>query len=200
MEEYSSTNKIDYYNSDEAFNELYPLHIQELSTLHWTPIHIVKKVIEFLAGSDGEKILDIGSGVGKFCLVGAHFAANSFFYGVEQRENLIQDAQTAQKILGIKNVAFIHGNFTQLDLSTYDHFYFYNSFYENLDDVERIDRKIDYSESLYDYYDMQLYKGLQQMPVGTKVATYHTMPNIMPNGYEVVASYQSGDLTFWIKR
>ena len=38
-----------------------------------------------------------------------------------------------------------HGNFTQLDFKNFDHFYFYNAFYENLAGTDKIDDSIDYS-------------------------------------------------------
>ena len=57
----------------------------------------------------------------------------------DSTERLINHAEIAKNILGFKNVKFMHGNFTQLDFRNYDHFYFYNSFYENLDGTNKID-------------------------------------------------------------
>lgn len=122
------------------------------------------------------------------------------FFGIEQRAYLIQRALKAQKTLDLQNVSFIHGNFTQLNLKEFDHFYFFNAFYENIDDLDRIDEDIDYSESLYEYYVRYLHKGLQQMPEGTKLVTYHSFRREIPIGYEIVESHQNGDLIFWIKK
>lgn len=66
--------------------------------------------------------------------------------------------------------------------------------------VERIDENTEYSDSLYEYYVRYLYLGLQQMPEGTKVATYHSFHGEIPVGYELVDSYQNGDLNFWIRK
>lgn len=188
-----------YLSSDNAFNELYPLRIQRLAKRHWTPLHIAQRAANFLA-SKNATILDIGSGVGKFCLAAACYAPEANFYGIEQREDLIQHAKNAQQGLHLKNASFIHGNFTNLNLREFDHFYFFNSFYENINDVERIDENIQYSDSLYEYYVRYLCSGLQQMPKGTKVATYHSFHGEIPVGYEMVESYQSGELNFWIKK
>lgn len=185
--------------SDEEFNALYPPIIRRLARQHWTPLHITKLVVDFLAGKD-RKILDIGSGVGKFCLAGARFAPEAHFYGIEQRSYLIEHAKKAQKQLRIKNASFIHGNFTKLDLREFDHFYFFNSFYENLNDVGRIDDEIEYSESLFEYYANYLNSELLQMPKGTKIATYHSFHGEIPAGYEIVESHYLGDLNFWIKK
>jgi SAM-dependent methyltransferase len=188
-----------FFNSDANFNDLYPLNIRMLASRHWTSINIAKLAVGFLAGK-GSKILDIGSGVGKFCLTGAYYAPNSQFFGVEQRESLVRKAVKAQRTLDLQNISFIHGNFTQLNLKDFDHFYFFNSFYENIDDLDRIDEDLDYSEALYEYYVGYLYNGLQQMPKGTKLVTYHSCRREIPRGYEVVESHQNGDLNFWIKK
>ncbi len=70
----SVLNKIspaNWFNSDMEFNTLYPPSIQLLSRNHWTPLSIAMKAACFLAGDGNVRILDIGSGVGKFCLAAA---------------------------------------------------------------------------------------------------------------------------------
>ena len=62
-----------YFSSDKQFNELYPPAIQSLARRHWTPLDVARKAANYLAAEDNVKILDIGSGVGKFCLSAAHF-------------------------------------------------------------------------------------------------------------------------------
>ncbi len=187
-----------YFGSDAKFNELYPSQIQKLSRWHWTPLDIAKQAASFLAGP-GEKVLDIGSGVGKFCLAGAHYNPTALFYGVEQRKYLIEYGERAQRLLGVRNANFTNANFTQLNLHEFDHFYFFNSFYENLDDAGRIDENIAYSEALYEYYVKYLYKGLEQMPIYTKVVTFHSFDHEIPRDYELIDSYSNGDLKFWMK-
>ncbi len=199
MSEYAQASVSNFFKSDINFNDVYPLNIRRLSIRHWTPIHIAKLAAGFLA-DEGSKILDVGSGVGKFCLAGAYYAPDAQFFGVEQRESLVRRAVWAQRTLAIENVSFIHGNFTQLNLKEFNHFYFYNSFYENIDDIDRIDDEIDYSEALYEYYVRYLYNGFQQMPKGTKIVTYHSFQQEIPKGYEMVESHQNGDLIFWVKK
>ncbi len=188
-----------YLSGDDEFNELYPFSIQVHSRRHWTPIHIIKLACSFL-GEPGSRILDIGSGVGKFCLVGAHLHPEAQFTGIEQRNNLVRHAQRAQKTLNLKNVDFIQGNFTHLDMGKYDHFYFYNSFFENLDSFDRIDSTVDYSEELYQFYVAHLSKQLSQRPPGTKIVTYHSLQEEIPRSYQLVESFEDGDLNFWQKR
>ena len=176
-----------------------PLSIQVFARRHWTPLSVARKAANFLAAENNVRILDIGSGVGKFCLGAAYYKPKAFYYGVEQRKSLIGHAETAREILHIENVSFIHGNFTQLDFKNYDHFYFYNAFYENLAGTDKIDDSIDYSGELYNYYNRYLFKQLEQKPAGTRLATFHSMEDEIPPSYHVVGSEFDNLLKFWIK-
>ena len=188
-----------WFNSDKEFNTLYPPSIQALAKYHWTPLPIAMKAACFLAGDGHVSILDIGSGVGKFCLAAAWHTPNSHYYGVEQREALIHHAETAKSRLHLDNVSFIHGNFSQLDLKKYDHFYFYNAFYENLNGTDKIDDSIDYSSELYDYYSRYLFRQLQQKPPGTRLCTLCSSENEIPPDFQVVHSEMNDLLKFWVK-
>ena len=186
--------------SDDHFDNLYPRHIQRLSRKHWTPVQVAIKAAEFLAGQPGSRILDIGSGNGKFCLAAGYHQPYSHFYGVEQRRSLIQLADKAKRDIAMENVTFIHGNFTQLDLSSFDHFYFYNSFYENLvDDEFHIDESVDYSLNLYEYYTDCLLNALDKKPAGTKLVTFHSYREVVPPGYYLVKSLHGSLLRCWTK-
>jgi hypothetical protein len=187
------------YISDFEFNSLYPLPIRALAKYHWTPLSIAMKAAKFLAAEDNVRILDIGSGVGKFCLAAAHHTPKATYFGVEQRKSLINFANAAKQHLQLDNVSFIHGNFTQLDLKKYDHFYFYNAFYENLDGTDKIDDSIDYSGELYNYYNRYLYKQLRQMPEGTKVCTLCSLENEIPGNFQLISPDMDDPLKFWIK-
>ncbi|MES1219711.1 MAG: class I SAM-dependent methyltransferase [Bacteroidota bacterium] len=188
-----------WFSSDAQFNHVYPTSIQSLAQRHWTPLVVAKKAAGFLAAEKNVKILDIGSGVGKFCLAAAHYKPDAFYYGIEQRKRLVSHAEVAKEILRTENVSFINGNFTQLDFRDYDHFYFYNSFYENIAGTEKIDKSIDYSLELYNYYNRYLYKQLEQKPPGTRVASFHSLEDEIPQGYHIVGSEINDLLKFWIK-
>jgi SAM-dependent methyltransferase len=188
-----------WFSSDAKFHQLYPEFIRSMARMHWSPLYITKKVIAYLAPNDKVSVLDIGSGVGSFCLAGAYYKASAAFFGVEQRKNLIEHAEAARKKLRVKNVEFIYGNFTQLNLNEFDHFYFYNSFFENLDGTDKIDDEIVYSKELYNYYSIYLYNQLERMPQGTKVATYCSWGDEIPPSYKLAESHFDNLLKFWIK-
>lgn len=185
--------------SDDRFNQLYPFYIQVLARKHWTPLTVARKAANFLAAENSVRILDIGSGAGKFCLAAAHAKPKAFYYGVEQRKSLIVEAEIVRKTLKLENVSFIHANFTQLDFRNYDHFYFFNSFYENLTGTNKIDDSIEYSQELYNYYNRYLFKQLEQKPAGTKLVTYHSLEDEMPEGYLLVDAEIDNLLKYWIK-
>lgn len=196
----SSSPALDHwFSSDAQFHRLYPDSIQLLSRNHWTALNVAHKAANFLAVEGGARILDIGSGIGKFCLAAAYYRPGASYFGVEQRQDLVEYGETARIRLGLNNVTFIHGNFTEVDFENYDHFYFYNAFYENVANEEKIDDKIPYSAELYNSYNYYLYKQLEKMPPGTRVATFYGTDEIMPPGYHIGGSEVDDLLKYWVK-
>jgi SAM-dependent methyltransferase len=192
--------KIDYwFRTDAGLDKIYPGSIQLLAARHWTPLQVTQMVAPFLVTHPGVKVLDIGSGVGKFCLAAAYYKPHATFYGVEQRKDLVSHAHKAKDLLGLENVHFIHSNITDLDFKQYHHFYFFNSFYENLMDCDKIDDTITCSTALFNFYHKQLYRKLKEMPSGTRIATFHCLDNKIPPEYHLVDSKVETLLKFWIK-
>ncbi|MRG48447.1 methyltransferase domain-containing protein [Chitinophaga sp. SYP-B3965] len=188
-----------WFASDDAFNNLYPPYIKELAKSHWTPVEVARKASNFLAAMPGDKILDIGSGPGKFCLSGAYYNPEVSFYGIEQRDDLVYCAAITKEMLGLNNVTFLNGNLLDLDFSQFDHFYFFNSFYENLPGTDKIDNNLTYSRQLYNKYNRFLYKQLENRPPGTRLVTYHGSEEEAPKGYQLAGSTNSQLLKCWIK-
>lgn len=188
-----------YYINDTSFDSIYPQRIQNLSAIHWTPLHIAEKAASFLAFQPGSRILDVGSGVGKFCLTGAHFHPLCEFHGVEQREELVDYALQAKDKFKLVNVHFLHKNFIDIKFGSFNGVYFFNSFGENLFEVGQIDSSIARSSSLYIYYSSYLAHILDFMDVGTRLVTYHGYNDEIPNSYELVDTYKDDLLKMWIK-
>lgn len=188
-----------WFASDSIFNSLYPKEIQDVAEKHWTPLIVAQKAADFLSASPGTRILDIGSGSGKFCLAAAHQHPLNLYYGVEQRKNLVALSETIAHKFQLKNVYFICDNINNIDFSNYDHFYFYNSFYENMKGTQKIDSNVIYSEELYHYYNRYVYKELNKKPSGTRLVTYHSFANEVPPHYEIVQTDYNEYLKFWIK-
>jgi len=188
------------FSSDAAFDSLYSLRAQQLSSIHWTPLQVAKKAAAYLAEGPGKHILDIGSGVGKFCIIGAYYFPEYIFHGVEQRKTLVDEAIIAQNATGVLNANFIHANFTELDMELYDHFYFYNSFSENINHYKPIDNLIDASYNIFQYYLSQFSNILAEKPSGTRLATFHCYDDEVPPGYKQVHHITGEQLKLWIKQ
>ncbi|MDB5030996.1 class I SAM-dependent methyltransferase [Mucilaginibacter sp.] len=186
------------FSNDAAFDWLYPENFQLLSLKHWTPLAIACKAAEFLA-EPGARVLDIGSGIGKFCLAAGHHFPETFFYGVEQRHELIYLAEQAKGYTKLSNVNFIYANITQINFKEFDHFYFYNSFYENIDPENQIDDTIELSESLYTYYNQYLCAALDEKPSGTRLVTFHSFEKEIPPGFKLADISCNGLMKMWIK-
>lgn len=186
------------FRKDTAFDELYPEHIQALSQMHWTSVDIAKKAGNFLAVPNA-RVLDIGSGVGKFCIVSGFFHPETTFCGVEQRSELFRFAEIVKEEANLTNVHFIHGNLTELDYDDYDHFYFYNSFYENIEPDSRIDYAVKTSFELYYRYSRFVYEMLDSKPAETRLVTFHGTDRQVPPGYQLVNNSYSRALKMWIK-
>jgi cyclopropane fatty-acyl-phospholipid synthase-like methyltransferase len=196
----SSSHLDEWFGTEARFCQLYPQHIRRLNDIHWTPLAVASKALRFLKTKPGDKILDIGSGVGKFCLAGAYYKPGAFLYGIEQRRSLIGHASRAQEHLGLTNVRFIQGDFTQVDFKEFNHFYFFNSFGENLTDVAKIDECIEYSTELYFYYSNFLRSKLETLPDGTRFVSYCSCDDEVPLSYTLVNTHFDGMLKFWLKQ
>src|SRR5258708_32599839 len=83
--------------------------IRALSGQHWTPVAVAARAADLLTRAGATRILDVGAGVGKFCIVGALSTAAEFV-GVERREGLVQVARRAAAQVGSKRPPFIHSN------------------------------------------------------------------------------------------
>lgn len=188
-----------YFASEHNFCQLFSEPVSELNEMHWAPLKIIQMAARFLAYKPGVRILDIGSGPGKFCLAAAYYQPEALFFGVEQRQNLVDEGRMANETLGGLPVDLICKNFTQLNFGEYDAFFFYNSFFENLPGAEKIDESLSYSKELYDYYSYYLNRKFSVMPAGTRIVTYCSWEDEIPSGYRAEESHMDGLLKFWIR-
>ncbi len=184
---------------DNDIDRLYPPHIRKIAHRHWTPVSVTQSAIKFLARDYGAKILDIGSGVGKFCLAAATFQPDCYYYGVEQREHLIEHAERAKYELDLHNVSFIHANMKEIYFDDYDHFYFFNAFYEHLDNAVKIDDHTRLSLELYHDYTSYLFHQLVNLRSGTRLVTYYARKEQVPPVFNLCRSESFGSLKFWMR-
>jgi SAM-dependent methyltransferase len=184
--------------SDDTFDAIYPHTIRMLAKKHWTSVSVAKLASEFLVEKAGTRVLDIGSGAGKFCLVGA---ANTrgHFTGVEQRPDLIDLSRRLSDSYHIQNVKFVQANITTVKFSHYDAFYFFNSFYENINWTNRIDDAVKLDVKLYHLYSSYIVEQFATLPLGARLVTYCSPQTIIPSTFKLQDSLRGGLLKFWEK-
>ncbi|MGZ5537478.1 MAG: class I SAM-dependent methyltransferase, partial [Chthoniobacterales bacterium] len=136
-----------YSIEDEKFDRIFPPRLRKLSSLFWTPVAVAAEAAKLLVGKPQTRVLDIGCGPGKFCLVGASLT-DSHFTGVEQRAELVAAARKGATALAVPNVEFLHANLLDIDFANYDAFYLFNPFEENMHG-HKIDSAIPLSTALF---------------------------------------------------
>lgn len=183
---------------DEKFDLVYPQPLRELSSLFWTPVGVAAEAAKMLVAAPAARVLDLGCGVGKFCLVGASLT-DGRFTGIEQRAELVNAARAAAMHLGVTAVEFLHGNLIDLAFEDYDAFYLFNPFEENMHG-HKIDAAVPLSPALFKKYTNHVSAQLGAQPLGTRVVTYMGYADDIPACYDCEATLFGDDLKLWIKR
>ncbi|MEY3236285.1 MAG: hypothetical protein RI883_386, partial [Bacteroidota bacterium] len=145
--------------SDEEFDAIYPEDVRDHSNRHFTSVFLSQKAAQYLANGEEKEILDIGSGTGKFCLVGAT-CTNAHYTGVEHRKYLSEIAQECANTFVVPNVSFINANILDIDFKTFDAFYIFNPFLETHDKSARIDQSVSIKSSDFEVFRNYVYKEL----------------------------------------
>jgi SAM-dependent methyltransferase len=187
--------------ADVEFDAIFPDWIRKLSEHHWTPIEVCVRAAELLAVDSRSTILDVGSGAGKLCLVGAA-STGATFVGVEQRPRLVEASQQLARAAGLPNAEFVHGNAMALDWGRFDGFYLYNPFYEHILDYQpRIDEPIVVSPHLFTNYVVTTCVKLFAAKPGARVVSYHGCGGPMPIGFRRLLREPAGSdhLELWEK-
>ena len=187
---------------DSVFDDVYPLEMRAVSSSFWTPVSVAVRAADLLVHGKADRILDVGSGVGKFCIVGGASTAAAFV-GVEHRSYFVSVAEEARRRVGVPSAEFIQGSFKDVDVKDFNGIYFFNPFEENLWCADtQLDHTVELSEARF-HADIEAAKSmLERAHVGTRVVTYHGLGGDMPPSYELVLSepIRTDKLDLWIKR
>jgi SAM-dependent methyltransferase len=183
---------------DEHFDQIYPSKIRELSSRHWTPVSVAVEAAKLLVRGPRTRVLDVGCGPGKFCLVAAALT-DARFTGIEQRSDLVAIARRAALKNCLTNVEIIHGNVTDFAFTGYDAFYLYNPFEENMFQRQKIDSSVPLSKALFEKYSGYVADQLGNMPIGTRVVTYGGSASEIPACYDCKQALIGDALKLWIK-
>lgn len=184
--------------TDSDFDTIYTKRIRKASKIHFTSVEVAKIAAQFLAEKPGSRVLDIGSGAGKFCMIGAA-CTNGHFTGVEQRKSLYHLSKRLSKRFDLSNISFIFSNITEIGFKDFDGIYYFNAFYENIAQSDPIDRSVKLDMPLYDKYILHVKEQLDEMPAGTRLATYFSYFDEVPDSYEIQSTYFDKKLNLWEK-
>jgi len=185
--------------NDTAFDNALKKSVQGHSYIHWTPIEVIQTAVEWLGTKSENRILDIGSGVGKFCIIGA-MNSRAHFTGVETRKNLVDEAIVLKKELKLSNVDFIHSDIKEIDFKNFTSFYFYNPFCEHMAISGSIDDQIKFDEEAYYFYQDFVVDQLKKTPKGTKLVMYCSPDLDISIDFDLKDMYFEGLLQLWVKR
>jgi len=189
-------------DEDHAFDHQLPRRMQMKSSIHFTPVAVARCAARLLAPHHGMRVLDVGAGPGKFCVVAACEVPACTFVGVELRPHLVRLARKLATRLSLANAMFLDGDALDLDWSEYDAFYFYNPFAEQMYEAAFVlDRTLHLDPSRFSEYVMGARQRLAFARIGTRVVTYHGFGASPPHGYDLIETHPIGTdcLELWIK-
>jgi SAM-dependent methyltransferase len=188
---------------DAAFDALYPALVRDASHLFWTPVAVASGAASLLARYGARRVLDVGSGAGKFCLVAACVRPDLHFTGVEQRPHLVAAATAAQERLGLDNVRFHASDVTTFAWRDFDGLYLYNPFAENCYAEEGcLDLTVELSPARLVADTRRVAAALGRAPPGMCMVTYNGAGGPIPASWRLVHAEltRSDWLRVWVKQ
>lgn len=189
---------------DAAFDAFLPARVRDVSARFWTPLSVASLAVMWLDELDVGSVLDIGSGVGKFCVAAALVDPSPRrYYGLEQRPHLVAAATELAHTLGVsERVTFVHGTLGEAALPAANAYYLFNPFGENLaPDEEHFDAEVELSEGRYARDVAATEALLERAPAGAFVLVYNGFGGRVPASYEPIRiDYDLPNvLRLWVK-
>jgi SAM-dependent methyltransferase len=184
--------------ADAELDEVFPEELRDRTHLHWTPIAVAVRAAALLAPTPGLRILDVGAGVGKLCVIGAA-VTGATWWGIEQDAAQVAAANHAAWALDVdRRTRFVHGDGSRLAWDEFDGFYFYNPFTTLM--------LAPHASPFVRYATIQatlrrIEQRLAAARPGTRVVTYHGFGGKLPAGYTLAAREPAGGdaLELWLR-
>jgi SAM-dependent methyltransferase len=187
--------------TDARFDELLPARPRLRSAHYWSSVEVAQTASRWLTAAGAMRVLDVGSGVGKFCAI-ASLSSGRRVWGVELRPDLIlASRQLAQRLSA--EVVILEDPLEALDAARFDGFYFFNPFAEHLAEPhERYDERFPGSVDAFLRDVRTVERWLRAAPVGSAMVSYNGLGGRIPLSWMVEKSMVLGGdhLRLWIKR
>jgi SAM-dependent methyltransferase len=184
--------------SERDFDLIFPPLVRKLSRAHWTPLAAAQRAVQLLVKSPGDKVLDIGSGAGKLCIVGA-LTTKGVFTGVEKDAELVRVAKQIVRQHKIERVRYVHGDAMAQDWGTFQALYLFNPF-ANATQIKKDSlTNVPVPEEIFVELVKKTTMKMAGLPVGMRIVTYHGFgaempPNVIQEAAEIVGP---GVLQLW---
>jgi SAM-dependent methyltransferase len=188
---------------DGAFDRLLPPSIRTKSRQYWSPLCVARRAALRFSELRARRVLDVGSGPGKFCIAAAFAHSALEFHGVEHRVELVGTSRDLAARLGLRNVQFWAGDALSVPWARFDGFYFYNPFAENmLPAEEAFDALVELSVHRLAADLLGVVEALSSLRTGSIVVTYCGLGGPIPSSFDLISEelVSSGCLRTWIKR
>lgn len=184
--------------SDAQLDALLPAAAREASRVYWTPVGVARRAAQIFAGLGVCRVLDVGSGPGKFCVVASAQAPRVAFVGIEHRAQLVAAARSLAATVGSEGVTFVLGDATSLPWTGFDAFYVFNSFAENAaSSGDQFDHTVELSRARRVADVIRVERWLAAVPVGTVLLTYNGLGGPIPASYACLHVEAAGDA--WLR-
>jgi SAM-dependent methyltransferase len=161
---------------DHRFDEYFPARLRRLSAVHWTPVAVARRAAELLVQSAATTVLDVGSGVGKLCIIGAQTTPGRFV-GVERHGLFARVARNVVRRRRVPRVEIVRDEALALDWRRFDAVYLFNPFDDPVPDEPAV---------------RAAEQKLLELRPGARVVTYHGFGGVMPSCFRRVISEPSG--------
>jgi len=186
---------------DKEFDRFLHSEARAYSKTYWTPIAVARRAAELLVEGPQTRILDVGSGAGKFCLIAA-LTTKAHYTGIEKNSKLVTMAKTMAQRCGLSHVSFICGDALAADWRQWNAYYLFNPFAAAFEsNTKSIHAHAIAGDRHTAMVNLAMDK-LEQTPSGTKAAIYWGMGDHLPPSWahDYSEPFGSGSLELWIKR
>ena len=182
---------------DELLDALLPEDVRTYADQHFAGTYAISLACNFLISSSAAHILDIGSGTGKFCLLGALLHKEAQFTGVEYRDSFVQIAENLRLKMCLENVNFQCKNILDYPFSAHTGVFMFNPFLEHRNVRARMQ---DFTDDLgrEGTYFSYVRNQFTHCRSGIRLATFHVDSTQVPENFNLVDRKMGGTLSFYI--